>query len=99
MQPLGITALKGQQVAHDAKHVDIVRLPVQNASEEIQFKIYLALINQSAHWRAGGGWFVPFVGVLAWMRHGLPPARADVRAARPTAEPPRVPSLIITGEK
>ena len=39
VEPLGETALEGQQIAHDAKHVNVVGMAGENSAEEIEFKV------------------------------------------------------------
>src|SRR5215469_8322907 len=98
LQPVGISAFERQQVAHYSKHIDIVGQPAQDAPEEFDFKVDLARITEPRLRRTRRNRFVPFVGVLARMRHGLPPARSEEWTA-PQPIQPGVPSLIITGAK
>ena len=44
-RPSAIAALEGEQVAHDAQHVHVVGVPLQDAAEEIEFKIELVLVR------------------------------------------------------
>ena len=47
LQPLGVAALERQVVAHDAQHVDVVGLALEDAAEEVELEIELALVGQA----------------------------------------------------
>jgi hypothetical protein len=68
LQPLGIAALEREVVAVDAKNVNIVGVTFEDAAEEVDLEVDLALVG-----RPGGGAgcevFAAFVRVFALVSH------------------------------
>src|SRR5262249_5480277 len=73
LQPFGIAALESQVRPLGAKDIDIAGMVFEDAAEEIELEIELALLGQAGEGATGRrGRLGTFVGLLARFRHGVP---------------------------